>query len=127
MCYLQDEVEDLKERLLRLEKLVAMPFSVRVSQVPRFNPKNEKLILNQRKKIMGYDFFVGSPYYRVKKDKVYPVVCDKPWEYKLFKDDVLTKNKNGLFTVHTGICVTALKIPDEDVEIVHKSVSLRML
>ena len=38
----------------------------------------------------------------------------KPWEHKLFTDDILTKNKNGLFTVHTGIMVTALKIPDED-------------
>ena len=62
--------------------------------------------------MMGYD--VEPVYYRIKQDKKYPVMSKKPWEHQLFTDDILTKNENGLFTVHTGIMVTALKIPDED-------------
>jgi len=62
--------------------------------------------------MMGYN--IKPPYYRVKKEKEYPVMSKKPWSIKLFIDDILTKNENGLFTVHTGIMITALKIPDDD-------------
>ena len=62
--------------------------------------------------MMGYD--VEPVYYRIKQDKKYFVMSCEPWEHQLFTDDILTKNKNGLYTVHTGIMVTSLTIPDED-------------
>jgi len=76
---------------------------------------------------MGYNFKIAPPWYMVKKDKKYPVMSKKPWEHQIFTDDVLTKNKNGLFTVHTGVCVTALKIPEEDLIKQTETANLRML
>jgi len=76
---------------------------------------------------MGYNFKILPPWYRVKADKEYPVICENPWKHKVFKDDVLTKNKNGLFTIHTGICVFGLKIPEKDLIEQTKTANLQLL
>jgi len=76
---------------------------------------------------MGYNFKIQPPWYRIKSDKTYTIICKKPWKHKVFKDDVLTKNKNGLFTIHTGVYVAALKIPEEDLVEQTKTANLRML
>ena len=77
---------------------------------------------------MSYNFTINVPWYKVKEDKRYMVKCASPWEIKVFRDDVLTRNKdNSYFTIHTGICVTAIDIPEEDLIEQTKEANLRLL
>ncbi len=53
----------------------------------------------------------------IKKEKEYPWPCKAESERTilLFKDDVLTKNEEGTYTKHTGLCCFGIEIPDKDI------------
>ena len=64
---------------------------------------------------MGYQFEMSN-YYKVKEDKTYPWPCaaDPNRTIEIFDDDVLTEDKDGTFTKHTGLCCIHIQIPKED-------------
>ena len=75
---------------------------------------------------MGYNFKIDK-YYVVKKEGNYPWPCllqlDRTIE--LFTDDVLTGG-NGIFTLHTGICCTNIRLTKDQVKFIKKPINLRM-
>ena len=60
--------------------------------------------------------------FKVKQDKEYPI--GKRGAIFLYTDDVLTKNANGTFVKHTGVCRYGIHIPDEDIVEVTEPVHL---
>ena len=58
---------------------------------------------------MGYNFKISSPWYRVKADKKYPVICKDPWEYQVFKQvdrnnhGKKEKNKEKILVIFTNL------------------------
>jgi len=77
---------------------------------------------------MGYDYTVRN-YYTVRKQGEYPAPCpcDKKRKYLLFTDDVLTKNEDGSFTVHTGICLCGIKLRWWQVKKIKDEIALRLM
>ena len=68
-----------------------------------------------------------NKYYIVKVNKAYECLSPsgKNGSLEIFTDDVLTGN-NGLYTRHTGTCRTGIKIPDEDLILIDKPISLSL-
>ena len=64
---------------------------------------------------MGYRFTVTDAY--APKRKMVGVWPNDPG-YWIDPYDVLTKNVDGTWTKHTGLCITNLVIPDEDMEFI---------
>jgi len=77
---------------------------------------------------MGYSFTIKD-YYQVRKEAEYPAPCpsDRKRKYLLFTDDVLTKNNNGTFTVHTGLCLTGIKLKPHQVKKIKGEIALRLM
>lgn len=59
----------------------------------------------------------AGDYLRVKKDSIYPWPCKNEPDrtIQLFDDDVLSRNSDGSYTKHTGLCCIGIIIPDEDI------------
>ena len=75
---------------------------------------------------MGYDFKIKN-WCKIKdKQKTYPWPCKSQPERKieLFDDDILTKEKNGRYIKHTGLCCCNIIIPDED--LIHQNQAIRL-
>lgn len=68
-----------------------------------------------------------SSYYRLTQDGEFPAPC-KADPYRVLRfstDDIFTKDpENGSYTVHTGIAIFGIRLPDEMVEFVEKPVRL---
>ncbi|MDD5015201.1 MAG: hypothetical protein PHW73_08895 [Atribacterota bacterium] len=73
--------------------------------------------------------FTINKYYKIKEKKEYPWPSRLSDNGKilLFPSDVLTKNEDGTFTKHTGLCCTSILIPEEDLIFTEKPVNLRFI
>ena len=77
---------------------------------------------------MGYAYKLDK-YYVVKKEGEYPWPCQSQRKrtIELFTNDVLTKNSNGTFTIHTGICCFGIRLKKNQVKLVKKPVGLEII
>ena len=78
---------------------------------------------------MGYSFTISKDdAYHPKEDGLYSWPCkDEPdRKLELFVDDVLTKDQDGTYTCHTGICCVRIKILDSEVELWNEDKKLRI-
>lgn len=67
-----------------------------------------------RSNVLGqFRMFEMTDYYKVKGEVAIETSLAK--DYTLDETDILTKNKDGTFTKHTGICMINLKIPEEHI------------
>jgi len=68
---------------------------------------------------MGYNYKLDK-YYVVKKEGKYlwPCKSQPNRTIELFTDDVLTKNDDGTFTVHTGICCFGICLKKNQVKFI---------
>ena len=68
-----------------------------------------------------------SNYYRLTRDGEFPAPCkDDPDRVLEFgTNDIFTKDpKDGSYTVHTGIMIFGIRLPDDAVEFVDKPIRL---
>ena len=68
-----------------------------------------------------------SSYYRLTQNGKFPAPCkaDPDRVLEFCTDDIFTKDpKSGSYTVHTGIMIFGIRLPDEMVEFVEKPVRL---
>ena len=74
---------------------------------------------------MGYGYDIKN-YYKVKKNGEYPAPCpaDKFRMWPLYTDDILTKNPDGTFVKHTGLCIYGIVLKKNEVVKVKKTANL---
>jgi hypothetical protein len=77
---------------------------------------------------MGYDFIVKNAF-RPKGEVTVPWPCkDEPERMlRLFPDDVLTKQPNGLWSRQTGLGLIDIHAKEEDLEPIPDDVNLRIV
>lgn len=64
---------------------------------------------------MSYDFKItGAVHVKEGKEYPWPTEKDPNRTIEIFDDDVLTKEENGKYMKHTGLCCFNIVIPDED-------------
>jgi hypothetical protein len=74
---------------------------------------------------MGYNYKITN-YYKVKKEGIYPrpIPANPDETLQLFTDDILTKNRNGTYTCHTGVCMLGIKLKEDEVELIKETAHL---
>ena len=59
-------------------------------------------------------------HFTVREKQTYPWPCsfDPGRTFELWPGDILTKHQNGTVTKHNGLCMTNLRVPEHDLEVV---------